>query len=158
MGLITVAPFRHQTVQDFPEVYPEKIDADELNRTRRELRVPENYETLPRTMFFRINSKDKLQVKRRLAESLEVSDYVPLGKFAEGQCSVLGENESEGLVLGTCLPYKTEKDKCELISLELKPNGCGHVVKVGCSRLCRLRPLAQAVYDSLDSQTVFCTK
>ena len=158
MGLITVSPFKHQTAQEFPEVYPEKLDLDELNRTRAELRVPENYETLPRTMFFRINSKDKMQVKKRLAESLDTSAYIPLGKFAEGKCGIFDEQESEGLVLGTCLPYKTEKDKCELISLEFKPNGCGHVIKVGCSRLCRIKPLAYAVYDSLDSQTVFCTK
>ena len=158
MGLITTAPFKHQTVQEFPEIYPEPIDIDELNRTRNQLRIPENYETLPRTMFFRINSKDKMQIKKRLAESLEISDYIPLGKFSEGKCNTLEEQTSEGLVFGTCLPYKTEKDKCELISLEFKPDGCGHVVKVGCSRLCRIKPLAYAVYDSLDSQMVFCTK
>ncbi|CAL6039709.1 Conserved_hypothetical protein [Hexamita inflata] len=157
MGAITVSPFTKSKRQSFTDPPLTLIDEEELEEKRVELKVPQNYESLPRTFYFRREAKDKFQIKRRVLDASNSSQFVTLGKFAEGKCLIGGE-EQHGLIMGTCLPVKSEKDKCELLDVEIKPNGCGHVIKLGCTRLCRIKNLAQTAYDTLDSELIMCSK
>ena len=108
-------------------------------------------------MYFRTKQSNKFETKKRIFESLQSSGYVALGQFNENKCA-LNQSESQyGLIYGTCLPGQFPKNKCEVLSVEIKPSGCGHQVYLGCTRLCRIKPLAQQVYEALDSEFVVCS-